>query len=153
MVYYCKGVLLYINFMPAGCVMEKKLIEMSELYDIYGELLTQKQRDIFDSYYNNDLTLSEIADNEAITRQAVRDAVLRSEEILRDFEQKLHLAEHFRTLSRCCEDIKSAATEIGMLNKKNYYDQRILDAVKKIIACADELSEQNDDGNQSDQSE
>lgn len=138
--------------------MEKKLIEMSELYDIYGELLTQKQRDIFDSYYNNDLTLSEIADNEAITRQAVRDAVLRSEEILRDFEQKLHLAEHFRKINKCCENIRAAAVEIATLNKQNYFDMRIYNATASIMSCADELIAneavmQDKDGNQSDKTE
>ena len=54
--------------------MEKK-VEISMLWQIYGNLLTEKQNQYIDYYYNNDLSLSEIAENEEITRQAVRDII------------------------------------------------------------------------------
>ena len=62
---------------------------VSELLDRYGKLLSDKQYRILDGYYNNDLSLSEIAENEGITRQGVADFVKRSEAQLFEFEEKL----------------------------------------------------------------
>ena len=62
---------------------------VSELLDRYGALLTEKQQRILDGYYNNDLSLSEIAENEGITRQGVGDFVKRSEAQLLEYEEKL----------------------------------------------------------------
>lgn len=62
---------------------------VSELLDRYGALLSDKQYRILDGYYNNDLSLSEIAENEGITRQGVGDFVKRSEAQLFEFEEKL----------------------------------------------------------------
>lgn len=64
-------------------------IYVSELLDRYGALLSEKQQRILDGYYNNDLSLSEIAENEGITRQGVSDFVKRSEAQLFEFEEKL----------------------------------------------------------------
>ena len=66
-------------------------IYVSELLDRYGTLLSEKQYRILDGYYNNDLSLSEIAENEGITRQGVGDFVKRSEAQLIEFEEKLAL--------------------------------------------------------------
>ena len=66
-------------------------IYVSELLDRYGALLSEKQYRILDGYYNNDLSLSEIAENEGITRQGVSDFVKRSEAQLIEFEEKLGL--------------------------------------------------------------
>ena len=62
------------------------------LYDLYGGLLTPKQQNIFDLYYQNDYSIGEIAEELEISRQAVFDALKRSESILKDYEQKLALA-------------------------------------------------------------
>ena len=56
-----------------------KNVEIGMLLDIYGELLTEKQQDIIDLYYNNNLSLAEIADEVGITRQAVRDSIVKGE--------------------------------------------------------------------------
>lgn len=56
-------------------------VKISILLDIYGKMLTQKQYKLLDDYYNNDLSLSEIAENEDITRQAVRDNIKKGEKI------------------------------------------------------------------------
>ena len=68
--------------------MEKK-VEISMLWQIYGKLLTEKQYEYIDYYYNNDLSLSEIAENENITRQAVRDIIKKGERKLFEYEEKL----------------------------------------------------------------
>ena len=68
--------------------MEKK-VEISMLWQIYGKLLTEKQYEYIDYYYNNDLSLSEIAENDSITRQAVRDIIKKGERKLFEYEEKL----------------------------------------------------------------
>ena len=73
-------------------------IYVSELLDRYGTLLSEKQYRILDGYYNNDLSLSEIAENEGITRQGVGDFVKRSEAQLIEFEEKLALVSTAKAL-------------------------------------------------------
>lgn len=68
--------------------MSNKTIEMTLLFDFFGDLLTEKQRDYFDLYYNDDLSLSEIAEQNGISRQGVRDLIVRAENTLRSFEEK-----------------------------------------------------------------
>ena len=68
--------------------MEKKVI-ISILLDIYGSMLTDKQYKLLDDYYNNDLSLSEIGENDNITRQAVRDNLKKGENKLFEYEEKL----------------------------------------------------------------
>ncbi|MBR3594263.1 MAG: winged helix-turn-helix transcriptional regulator [Clostridia bacterium] len=70
-----------------------KDFEVSRLLDVYGALLPEKQRLLIELYYNDDLSLSEISENEGITRQGVRDALKRAEQQLRSYEDALHLAE------------------------------------------------------------
>ena len=69
----------------------EKNVKVSILLDLYGKLLTEKQFKLLDNYYNNDLSLSEIAENEGITRQAVRDNLKKGENNLLDYELKLGL--------------------------------------------------------------
>ncbi len=67
----------------------EKNIKIGMLLDTYGKLLTDKQYQLLDDYYNNDLSLSEIAENEGITRQAVRDNLKKGENNLLEYEEKL----------------------------------------------------------------
>lgn len=71
----------------------EKNVKVSILLDFYGKLLTEKQFKLLDDYYNNDLSLSEIAENENITRQAVRDNLKKGENNLLEYESKLGLME------------------------------------------------------------
>ena len=77
-----------ITLKKEGSSMEKK-VEISMLWQIYGKLLTEKQYEYIDYYYNNDLSLSEIAENDSITRQAVRDIIKKGERKLFEYEEKL----------------------------------------------------------------
>ena len=65
------------------------------LFDFYGELLTDKQREYFDLHYNEDLSLGEIAESDGITRQGVWDIIRRGEETLRRYERKTGLVARF----------------------------------------------------------
>ena len=67
----------------------EKHVEISMLCEIYGKLLTGKQYELINDYYNNDLSLSEIAENNNITRQAVRDIIKKGENKLFEYEEKL----------------------------------------------------------------
>lgn len=72
--------------------MEEK-VKISMLWQIYGKLLTEKQYEMIDDYYNNDLSLSELAENHDITRQAVRDNIKKGENKLFELEEKLRYYE------------------------------------------------------------
>lgn len=82
-----------------------KNLEICILLDFYGEMLTQKQRDLMDLYYNDDLSLGEIAEIEQITRQGVRDSIKRGETFLLELEDKLHLLQNFRRNQETFEEI------------------------------------------------
>ena len=78
--------------------MVTKNLEISYLLDFYGDVLTEKQRDVMEQYYNDDLSLSEIADNFGITRQGVRDAIKRGEGTILELEDKVGFARRYRAV-------------------------------------------------------
>lgn len=114
-------------------------LELTLLYDFYGEILTEKQRELFDLYYNEDLSLAEIAEHLGITRQGVRDGIVRSEEILRKFEDKLGLAEKFGRLSEDVKKIISSAKTIRSINDTNFRNLQIDSCAEEIIERANAL--------------
>ena len=84
--------------------MEEK-IEISMLLRIYGNLLTDKQQQFMDYYYNDDLSLSEIAENEEITRQAVREILLKSKNKLKEYEEKLGFMKKENKIKELIEEL------------------------------------------------
>ena len=111
----------------------EKNIEISLLYDFYGQLLKEQQRQAVTLYYNDDLSLSEIADELGITRQGVRDCIKRSEALLLNFETKLGLYKRFREVETGLYEIESLAESL-----KADYDEKTVD---KIISAAKFLHE------------
>ena len=75
--------------------MKNQAYRMAMLYDFYGDLLTPRQKEFYDLYYNDDLSLAEIAENYDITRQGVRDIIVRAEKTLEDIEEKTGLFHGF----------------------------------------------------------
>ncbi|HEY3426045.1 MAG TPA: YlxM family DNA-binding protein [Negativicutes bacterium] len=73
-----------------------KVLRVGLLFDFYGALLTDKQQRCLEMHYQNDLSLAEIADEFAVSRQAVHDILRRSEQILEEYEQKLQLVERYQ---------------------------------------------------------
>lgn len=73
----------------------RELLELSRLYDFYGDLLSDKSKDIFESYVLDNLSLGEIASETGLSRQGVRDAVIRCSEKLKKFDNSLKLIEKF----------------------------------------------------------
>ncbi len=84
-----------------------KDLYISALLDIYGEFLSEKQKNITDYYYNEDLSLSEIAENEGITRQGVNDLIKRSEAQLKAMEEKCHYCENILKLKALAEEMRN----------------------------------------------
>ena len=111
--------------------MEKK-IEISILCQIYGKLLTEKQFNFIDDYYNNDLSLSEIADNYGITRQAARDNIKKGENKLFEYEEKLGIMKMTIRNEKTIEDVLMQINSI----QTDYSDKKIakiLENVKKEL--------------------
>ena len=75
-----------------------KILEQALLYDFYGELLTEHQKKVYEQFVLDDLSLSEIAESEGISRQGVHDLVRRCQKALEGYEAKLHLVERFLTV-------------------------------------------------------
>ena len=83
-----------------------KDFRISLLLAYYGPLITEKQRSLLDLYYNEDLSLAEIAEDEGITRQGVRDYIKKAETALYALEEKLHLATRFANIEGALEKIR-----------------------------------------------
>ncbi len=82
---------------------------ISRLVDIYGNALSERQRDVIDLYYNEDLSLAEISEHCVITRQGVRDAIRHGVESLHSLESALHFSEKSAKISALASDILSAS--------------------------------------------
>ena len=102
-----------------GCTVAKNL-EISFLLDFYGDVLTERQREVMEQYYNDDLSLAEIADNFGITRQGVRDSIKRGEGIILDLEQKVGFAARYRAVQQGVAQLESLARSIRFANSNSY---------------------------------
>ena len=113
--------------------MEKK-VEISMLWQIYSNLLTEKQKEYINYYYNQDLSLSEIAENDKITRQAERDIIKKGERKLFEYEEKLLF------MKRTINQEKQIENILVNLNKiqKDSSDKKvtnILEEIRKELSC------------------
>lgn len=114
--------------------------QVTLLFDFYGEMLTDKQRDMIEQYYNQDLSLSEIAENVGISRQGVRDSVKRAETQLFDMEERLGLCELLQH-TRCV--LTAIAAEAGDLRRELAHtagSERMVQRADRIAALADGLA-------------
>ena len=83
--------------------MFEKDLKISFLLDFYGEVLSDRKRAVLDAYYNEDLSLAEIAEEIGISRQGVRELIKKAEEELRFYEERLGLAARFRDAQGCAD--------------------------------------------------
>ena len=109
-------------------------VKISILLEIYGKLLTQKQYDLLNDYYNNDLSLAEIAENEGITRQAVRDNLKKGEKRLFNYEEKLGIMKKNVEQE---EQIAIILSEINTLTENSTDSEiaTVLEDVKHKLNC------------------
>ena len=113
--------------------MDKK-VEISILCQIYGKLLTEKQYELIDDYYNNDLSLSEIAENNNITRQAVRDIIKKGESKLFEFEEKLLIMKKMRDQEKQIQGIIEELNKIKDTSSDKKIE-KILSNVTRELIC------------------
>ncbi len=119
-----------------------KNLDIPFLLDFYGEMLTKKQHDFLVYYYEEDLSLSEIAENEGITRQGVRDSIKRAEAQLFDMEERLGLAKRFNEMKKGVDEILECAEIINEYNLNHSLSMEINNAVARIKTLASFLKEE-----------
>ena len=111
-------------------------LEMALLFDYYGGMLTDKQRDCFDMRYNQDFSLGEIGEALGVSRQAVCDNLARTEALLRRMEENIGCVKRDMLLRRMLEEILDVAAVLDASS-----DPAVSDLAKRIIAAAKTLEE------------
>lgn len=106
--------------------MFEKNLNVAFLLDFYGDVLTQRKKDALDFYYNQDMSLSEIAEEMNISRQGVRDIIKKAEDELSFYEEKLGLAAKFK-------DAQTHATRALQLCEQENVDESIKDEIRKLL--------------------
>lgn len=114
--------------------MNDKTLEMTMLYDFFGDLLTEKQRSYFDLYYNEDLSLSEIAQEADISRQGVRDIIQRAENLLLEYEKKTGIVSRFIKMQADISDIENDLSRLIEISDGEGKDmaERIMKKVQEL---------------------
>ena len=112
----------------------EKNVKISILCEIYGKLLTEKQLEILTDYYNNDLSLSEIAENNHITRQAVSDIIKKGENKLFDLEEKLLIMEKMMKQEKLLQEVFNELSKIEEASSDKQVE-KILNHVRKELSC------------------
>ena len=117
--------------------MKQEAFTMSLLLDYYGSLLTEKQKTYFDLYYNQDLSLSEIAQQEGISRQGVHNTITRAETLLRDLEAATGCIARERKLRAALNEIRDAARQLS-----DSADPSVQSCAQRILAAAASVKEE-----------
>lgn len=112
--------------------MRADALQMSLLYDYYGELLTEKQRQLFDLYYDQDYSLSEIASVAGISRQGVHDTLSRAEQLLEGYERTLGCIARDARIREVGSVIERNARALAALPQAQSYADAILRAVETM---------------------
>lgn len=121
--------------------MKNQTFRMTMLYDFYGELLTERQREFYDLYYNEDLSLSEIAENYGLSRQGVRDVIVRAEAVMTDVEDKTGIVKRFMGLQSKIDAIEEAARQLREINYRRYENpelDRLAETIEAGVAALKE---------------
>ena len=111
--------------------MKNQTYRMTMLFDFYGELLTERQKEFYQLYYDEDLSLGEIAENYGISRQGVRDVIVRAEAYMTEIEDKTGLVKRFMQRVPHVEAIEAAVGEIKRMNTRLFEDKQL------AALCAD----------------
>lgn len=117
-------------------------MQISLLYDFYGQFLTKKQREVMHLYFENDYSLSEIAENLNVSRQAIHDTIKKSKKILTEYEARLGLAQKFEgrdlALTRISEIVeelrKLISDEVKQQRQSDEHIQKRLEEIQGIIS-------------------
>ena len=119
--------------------MKNQAYRMALLYDFYGDMLTARQKEFSDLYYNEDLSLAEIAENYGITRQGVRDVIVRAEAYLTEIEDKTGLIRRFHTMQGQLREVADCAQKVLDLNDAKLGSDELETLAGRIKSLADTL--------------
>lgn len=119
--------------------MKNQAYRMAMLYDFYGDLLTPRQKEFYDLYYNDDLSLAEIAENYGITRQGVRDIIVRAEKALEDIEEKTGLIQRYHRTRAATTILRQLCTHLRELNHTKFGDGALEELAGQLEDAIDEL--------------
>lgn len=114
--------------------MKNKPLEMCMLFDFYGEMLTEKQKEMFDLYYNEDLSLAEISEHVGITRQGVRDSIVRAERALREMEEKLGLVARYGRIQVDTKQMLSDLHALKLINSNQFHNDEISRLLNRLTS-------------------
>ena len=110
--------------------------ELALLFDHYGGMLTDKQRECFQLRYEQDLSLGEIAESMGVSRQAVNDSLTRTEALLRRMEENIGSVKRYNDIRKALREILEAAAVLDASS-----DPAVTDVARRIIAAAQSLKE------------
>ena len=113
--------------------MKNQAYRMAMLFDFYGDLLTERQREFYDLYYNEDLSLAEIAENYGISRQGGRDGIVRAEASMTEIEDKTHIIRRFQQSRAAIAAIDQAADRLLQSIDRRSYSDVMLDELARTI--------------------
>lgn len=122
--------------------MKNQAYRMAMLYDFYGDLLTDRQKEFYDLYYNEDLSLAEIAENYDISRQGVRDVIVRAEAALTEIEDKTRLIHRFHEMRKQLQQINVAVDKLKQINDRGYQDREMDELISELKDLAARLNEE-----------
>ncbi|MEE3467441.1 MAG: sigma factor-like helix-turn-helix DNA-binding protein [Eubacterium sp.] len=111
----------------------EELAELAALYDTYGNLLKDGQRDIFEAYVLDNLSLSEIAEEQGMTRQGVYDTINRSRKKLREYEERLGIIERTTAIERHLDDMEQATSSLRSQQTGESQHEKILTILDQHI--------------------
>ena len=120
--------------MIAKVIEVDKILEQTLLFDFYGELLTKHQKEIYERFVSEDLSLGEIAEEAGISRQGVHDLIRRCNQALRGYEEKLHLVSKFERTRQMVEDIQQRLKRF-----RETKDEGLITQIEQISADIMEL--------------
>ena len=124
-----------------------KDLEMGYLLDFYGEVLTQKQREMLRQYYNDDLSLSEIGENFGITRQGARDAIKHGETTLKELEEKVGFAARYRRVQQKLEQLEQLVIDTRFEStgpRANITTTEYVETLTKMLEIIRSMDEANE---------
>lgn len=122
-----------------------KDLKISLLLDFYGGILTEKQLDALELYYNEDLSLAEIAQHTKITRQGVRDAIKRGETILLEMEEKLGFYAKYHNVEDNADTVINLTENIKDINSRHCYSKEITEFCDEIIQIMSTMKSEESD--------
>ena len=114
------------------------IAETSILFDIYGGLLTDKKKKVMELYHEENLSLSEIAEEQGISRAAVHDALRSAENSLRDYEARLNIACEYRKRRALVNDLRNALAKILESEESSDKDRQSIEQIEEILTCLEE---------------